>query len=194
MPDQRPQKQEQQVIPEFRSHSRRDLIIVAVIMAIEALIFIIIFSKPKGVEETGGTSQPGITSFTQHQEDELLAPQIDIPNVIASIKVDDAGSRLHTLSMGITIKTGKRVTGKPEEQIDLKYLETVYKPKIEMLIPAIKDALIRQVSARTYSELLQSSVRQQILDNLKKTANEMLEAYGIEPGIVDIYWTLWLFS
>jgi len=173
----------------------KEIAVLMIVMAIEAVIIVFIMNKPRSEDESGGATSSDIAVSAQaHSSDELMAPQLDIPNIIVSIRVDDAGNRLHTLATGIVLKVGKPVRGKLEKDVDLKYLETVYLPKVQKLVPAIRDTIIREVSARTYGELLQSSVRQQILDGIKSSTNRMLESYGLEPRIAEIYWTMWHFN
>ncbi|MBN1809618.1 MAG: flagellar basal body-associated FliL family protein [Planctomycetes bacterium] len=173
--------------------SLRNVLVLVLLMAAEAMVIIVIMKRPRSEEDIGGGAAVSVVAQT-HSEKELMAPRIDIPGIVTSIKVDDAGARLHTLTTGIAIKIGRVVEGKPESDIDLEYLNNVYLPKVQQLEPAIKDALIREITGRSYGELLQPSVQQQILDDIKRRANDMLKSYGLEPRIVEVYWTLWHFS
>ena len=170
--------------------------IFGLVMVAEAVVIIYVMQKPRVSEEftVGGATSAVTIAGPVHSTSELMAPMLDIPNIIVSVKVDDAGSRLHTLTTGVVLKIGKALEDKPEKEVDLEYLNKVYLPKVQQLVPAIKDAVIRQISSRSYSELLQPSVRQQILDRLRGDVNEMLRSYGIERRITEVYWTMWHFG
>ena len=199
MPEAQQQQQQQQdertqTTPQSYSRSRIiELSILAIVMVVEALIIIIVMSKPKSeAVSTPEATAPVITEVRPVSE--LLAPTIDVPNVITSVRVDESGSRLKTLIMGITLKIGRVVEGKEEKSVDLKYLEKEYKPKVVSLIPVIKNLLIREATSRTYAELLDPAVQQQILEDVRRKVNETLKEYGVEPRIVGVYWTVFHFN
>ena len=187
------QQQEQQPRPPQRGRLA-ELMVLAIVMVVEAIIIVLVMSRPRVEEATAGEAEAVSVTTPSRPEEELLAPEVVIEGFPTSVRVDEAGSRTRTLIMGVTLKIGHVVEGKQEKKLDLKYLENVYKPKVERLIPRIKDLLIRETSSRTYSELLDLSVKQQILENIKRRANETLKAYGVEPRIVEVYWNIFHFN
>ena len=179
-----------------RGRSRlTDFLILVLLMAVEAVIIIIIVMRPKNREITpAGGDAAGITVSASRPAGELMAPSVNIENVITTVRVDEAGSRIRTLVMSVSLKIGRVVQGGTEESLDLKYLEEEYKTKVEHLIPKIKDMLILEASSRTYSELLDLSVKQQILENVKRRVNQTLIEHGVEPRIIDVYWMAFNFN
>lgn len=172
-----------------------DFVILLLVMAVEAVIIILIMMRPSGGPSASlGGETSAVNVSASRPMGELMAPSVDVENIITTVRVDDAGSRIRTLMMSISLKIGRVVQGGAEESLDLKYLEEEYRPRVERLVPKIKDMLIQEASSRTYSELLDLSVKQQILENVKRRVNQTLTEHGVKPRIIEVYWLAFHFS
>lgn len=164
-----------------------DVLVLLTVMLVEGFIIVWVLRRPGAIGAGALEAEAAAAVAITRPSDELMAPCVTIEGFPTSVRVDEAGTRTRTLVIGVALKIGREVGGKTEKSLDLRYLETEYKPKVEQLIPQIKDLLVRETSSRTYGELLDLAVRQQIVESVKRRTNETLKAYGVEPRIVDVY-------
>lgn len=165
--------------------------VILLIMLLEAAIIIVVMMRPKAKASVPVESAGTGVAVEARPVEELLAPYVMVTDVAVSVKVDEAGNRQRTLVMGVHLKIGAFPN---ERSLDLKYLEREYKPKVESLVPMIKHLLIKEAMARTYGELQDPSVQQQLLEKVKKVANDTLVKYGQKPRIIEVGWEQFLFN
>ena len=165
-------------------------IIMLVAMAVEAIVLVVLL-KPEPLALTRqakpGEEAPKLTTA------ELLAPTVDMPEVIVSVPVKGVGAELMTAVVSVTVKLGK-AEGQSEEELDNRYLKKVYVPKLQALMPKFRHELITALSSRVYDELRSRDVQNSILDGMKKSMNKTLKEYGVEPRVTELYWNSFHFD
>jgi flagellar basal body-associated protein FliL len=165
-------------------------IIMLVAMALEAIVLVVLL-KPEPLalarQAKPGEEAPKLTTA------ELLAPTVDMPEVVVSVPVKGVGAELMTAVVSITVKLGK-AEGRSEEELDNRYLQKVYVPKLQALMPKFRHELITALSSRVYDELRSRDVQNNILDEMKKSMNATLKEYGVEPRVTELYWNSFHFD
>ena len=161
-----------------------------VAMAVEAIVLVVLL-KPEPLALTRqakpGEEAPKLTTA------ELLAPTVDMPEVIVSVPVKGVGAELMTAVVSVTVKLCK-AEGQSEEELDNRYLKKVYVPKLQALMPKFRHELITALSSRVYDELRSRDVQNSILDGMKKSMNKTLKEYGVEPRVTELYWNSFHFD
>ena len=165
-------------------------IIMLVAMGVEAVVLVILL-KPEPIAlatqvKTGEKASELTTA-------ELLAPTVIVPEVVASPPVKEGGTELMTLVVSVGIKLGK-AEGQSDEEIDIRYLEKAYVPKLEAYLPEFRHELIMALNSSTYTELRGRDTQMKILENLKKKMNDALRDYGVEPRVRQLYWNSFHFD
>lgn len=163
-------------------------LIMLLAMGVEAVVLYILL-KPSPIAGVAG-GRPGEV-VPAHSAAELMAPTVTIPEVIVSIPVRDVGTELRTAVLSVTLRLGK-AEGRADEELDLKYLEKVYVPKVKALIPELRHEIIMQAQASTFSDLRRREAK--ILEALKAKMNELLKSYGVEPRVQEIFWSTFHFD
>ncbi len=165
-------------------------IIMLVAMGVEAVVLVILL-KPEPIalatQVKTGEKVPELSTA------ELLAPTVMVPEVVASPPVKEGGTELMTLVVSVGIKLGK-AEGQSDEELDIRYLEKAYVPKLEAYLPEFRHELIMALNSSTYAELRGRDTQMKILEDLKKKMNDALRDYGVEPRVRQLYWNSFHFD
>ena len=165
------------------------LIMILAMVAEAVILFVLLKPSPIAVVTE---LRPG-EAAAQHTAAELLAPTVTMPEVVVSVPVRQGGTELRTAVLSVAIKIGK-AEGRSEEDLNLKYLEKVYVPKIEALLPQLRHELIEMASVRSFEELRSRDTQEKILETLKKKLNEALGMHGVERRVRKLYWNTFHFD
>jgi len=165
-------------------------LIMVLAMAAEAVALYVLLKPspiPVVTQATRGEAAP------THTAAELMAPTVIIPEVVASVPVREGGTELRTAVLSVAVKLGK-AEGRSEEDLDLRYLEKEYVPKVQALVPAFRHELVTMASSRSFFELRRPETQAKMLDDLRKKMNDALRAHGIEPRVRELYWNSFHFD
>ena len=165
------------------------LLIMLLAMGVEAVVlYFILKPAPIALKDV----RPGEDGQARTSV-ELLTPTVTLPQVVVSVEAKQGGTEMRTAIMGVAIKLGK-IEGRDEEELDLRYLEKSYVPRVEALLPKLRHELIIRASAKSFNDLRRTEIQYKLLDDLKNVMNQTLRDYGIEPRITELYWDAFHFD
>jgi hypothetical protein len=166
---------------------------VLLLMAAEGVVLYVLLRKPAPI----GMVKPDRTdaSSVGRSSAELMAPTVKLSEpVIVSVQERQGGAtELRTAVLSVAIRIGK-AEGREDEVLDLANLEKVFVPKVEALLPWVRDRLITEASGKTVQDLSSPQTRETILQKLKSDLNKELESHGEQKRISEVLWDEFYFD
>jgi flagellar basal body-associated protein FliL len=165
-------------------------VIMLMAMAAEAVVlYVLLQPSPIALvtDVSPGEAQP------RHTARELLAPTVIMPEVVVSVRVQEGGTQMRTAIISVAVKLGK-AENRPDEEIDLAYLQKVYVPRVEALLPEFRHKLIVMASAQLFDDLRRPETQNKLLEDLKKDMNHVLANHGVEPRVRGLFWNAFHFD